>query len=229
MIWDDTGFLLKKNQYNENSLIAEIFTQDHGKISGIIFGGSSKKIKNYLQIGNQLYINFNSKSENRIGYFKIEIQKALSPYYFDDVQKLSCISSAMNLVKLLTAESQINQSIYNLLENFYILLNDDNWIQKYIFWELELLKAIGYDLNLIELVDKKLIDNKTQYTSKSSLDKKIIPNFLVDKTQSSEDLKTLLSGLKLVSDYLDKSILKPNNLNQPISRLQFINTLRELF
>ena len=110
-----------------------------------------------------------------------------------------------------------------------ILLNDDNWIQKYIFWELDLFKAIGYDLNLIELVDKKLINNKTQYISKSSLDKKIIPNFLVDKTQSSEDLKTLLSGLKLVSDYLDKSILKPNNLNQPISRLQFINTLRELF
>tara|TARA_B100002019_G_scaffold215365_1_gene187971 strand:- start:229 stop:918 length:690 start_codon:yes stop_codon:yes gene_type:complete len=229
MIWDDTGFLLFKNRYNENSLITEVYTKNHGKVSGIIFGGTSKKIKNYLQIGNKLHINYNSKSENRIGYFKIEIQKALSPYYFDDVQKLSCISSAMNLVKLLTAESQINQSIYNLLENFYILLNDDNWIQKYIFWELELLKAIGYDLNLIELVDKKLIDNKTQYTSKSSLDKKIIPNFLVDKTQSSEDLKTLLSGLKLVSDYLDKSILKPNNLNQPISRLQFINTLRELF
>ena len=229
MIWDDTGFLLFKNRYNENSLITEVYTKNHGKVSGIIFGGTSKKIKNYLQIGNKLHINYNSKSENRIGYFKIEIQKALSPYYFDDIQKLSCISSAMNLVKLLTAESQINQSIYNLLENFYILLNDDNWIQKYIFWELDLLKAIGYDLNLIELVDKKLIDNKTQYTSKSSLDKKIIPNFLVDKTQSSEDLKTLLSGLKLVSDYLDKSILKPNNLNQPLSRLQFINTLRELF
>jgi DNA repair protein RecO (recombination protein O) len=229
MIWDDTGFLLFKNRYNENSLITEVYTKNHGKVSGIIFGGTSKKIKNYLQIGNKLHINYNSKSENRIGYFKIEIQKALSPYYFDDIQKLSCISSAMNLVKLLTAESQINQSIYNLLENFYILLNDDNWIQKYIFWELDLLKAIGYDLNLIELVDKKLINNKTQYTSKSSLDKKIIPNFLVDKTQSSEDLKTLLSGLKLVSDYLDKSILKPNNLNQPISRLQFINTLRELF
>ena len=229
MNWIDEGFLISKNKYNENSLIAELFTKNRGKISGIIFGGTSKKIKNYLQIGNKLHINYNSKSENKIGYFKIEIQKALSPYYFDDIQKLSCISSAMNLVKLLTAESQINQSIYNLLENFYILLNDDNWIQKYIFWELDLLKAIGYDLNLIELVDKKLIDNKTQYTSKSSLDKKIIPNFLVDKTQSSEDLKTLLSGLKLVSDYLDKSILKPNNLNQPISRLQFINTLRELF
>jgi DNA repair protein RecO (recombination protein O) len=78
MIWDDIGFLLSKNRYNENSLIAEIYTKNHGKISGIIFGGTSKKIKNYLQIGNNLYVNFNSKSENRIGYFKIEIQHAFS-------------------------------------------------------------------------------------------------------------------------------------------------------
>ena len=30
-----------------------------------------------------------------------------------------------------------------------------------------------------------------------------------------DDVKTLLSGLKLVGDYLDKTILKPNNLNYP--------------
>jgi len=226
MIWDDTGFLLFKNRYNENSLISEIYTKDHGKVSGIIFGGTSKKIKNYLQIGNKLYVNYNSKSENRIGYFKIEIQKPFSPFYFDNIQKLSCISSAMNLVRLLTAESQMNQNVYLLLENFYILLNDDNWIQKYIFWELDLFRILGYDLDLTNLVDKKIIDNQIQYFSKSSSEKKIIPNFLIDKTQTSKDLKTLLNGLRLVSDYLEKSILKPNNLNQPISRLQFINSLK---
>ena len=48
MIWKDTGYLLSKNRYNENSLIAEFFTKDHGRVSGIIFGGTSKKIKNYL-------------------------------------------------------------------------------------------------------------------------------------------------------------------------------------
>ena len=41
MNWDDTGFLLSKNRYNENSVISEIFPQDHGKVSGIIFGGTS--------------------------------------------------------------------------------------------------------------------------------------------------------------------------------------------
>mgnify|MGYP001364752559 FL=1 len=226
MIWKDTGYLLSKNRYNENSLIAEFFTKDHGRVSGIIFGGTSKKIKNYLQIGNKIHINCNLKSENRIGYFKIEIQGAITPFYFDNKQKLSCISSAMNLIKILTADSQKNQSIYHLIKNFYFLLKDDNWIKNYIFWELELFKVVGYDLEFGNLVDKKIVDNKLKYISKSLTEKKIVPNFLVDKSKNFEDLTTLLHGLKLVGDYLDKTILKPNNLTQPISRLQFINTLK---
>ena len=226
MIWDDEGFLLSKNRYSENSLIAEIYTKNYGKISGIIFGGTSKKIKNYLQIGNNLYVNFNSKSENRIGYFKIEIQQALSPYYFDNHKKLSCISSAMHLVKILTVEAQKNINIYNLLVNFYALLKKDDWIKSYIFWELELFKVIGYDLEFENLVDKRFIKDEFQYVSKSSTEKKIIPSFLIDKKLKHVDKNTLLNGLKLVGDYLDKTILKPNNLSQPISRVQFINTLK---
>ena len=226
MTWDDVAFLLSKNKYNENSIIAEIYTKNHGKISGIIFGGTSKKIKNYLQIGNKIHINYNTKSENKIGYLRVEIQEALSPYYFDNKQKLSCISSAVHLIKILTADSQKNQSIFNLIENFYILLKNENWIKDYIFWELELFKEIGYDLDFENLVNKKIIGNKPQYTSKSISEKKIIPSFLVNKNQNFENLDALLSGLKIVGDYLDKTILKPNNLNQPISRLQFINTLK---
>ena len=45
---------------------------------------------------------------------------------------------------------------------------------------LKLLKILGYDLELINLVDKKNIDNKTYYISKSST-KKIVPNFLIEK------------------------------------------------
>ena len=226
MNWDDNGFLLSKNRYNENSLISEVFTKNHGKVPGIIFGGTSKKIKNYLQIGNNIHVNFNSKSENNIGYFKIEIHKALSPHYFDNQQKLSCISSAMHLIKILTAEFQKNDTIYHLIENFYTLLENENWIKDYIFWELELFKILGYDLEFENIVDKEIVDDKIQYISRSLKDKKIVPNFLIEKNQNSEDIKTLLRGLKLVGDYLDKTILKPNNLTQPISRLQFISTLK---
>ena len=226
MIWDDIGFLLSKNRYNENSLISDIYTKNFGKVSGIIFGGTSKKIKNYLQIGNKLYVSYNSKNEKSMGYFKIEIQDALSPLYFDNNQKLSCISSAMNLVRLLTAESQKNIKIFTLLEEFYLLLNSENWIKSYIFWELELFKSLGYDLDFENLVDEKIIDNKKQYISKSSTEKRIIPNFLIEKNSANEDMNSLLTGLKLLSDYLEKSILKPNNLNQQLSRMQFINSLK---
>ncbi len=226
MIWDDNGFLLSKNRYNENSLIAEIYTENHGKVSGIIFGGTSRKIKNYLQIGNNLHVNFSSKSENRIGYFKIEIQKALSPLYFDNQKKLSCISSAVHLIRLLTAESQKNQFIYELIKDFYSLLENDDWIGNYIFWELKLFKILGYDLEFENLVDKKIIGNQIQYISKSSIEKKIIPNFLIEKNLEVADMSVLLDGLKLVGDYLDKTILRPNNLSQPISRLNFINSLK---
>ena len=226
MIWDDTGFLLSKNKYNENSLISEIYTKNHGKVSGIIFGGTSKKIKHYLQIGNKIHVSFNAKSENKIGYFKIEILKALSPIYFENPQKLSAILSAMQLIKLLTAESQHNENIYILIKKFYSILKNQNWIKEYIFWELELFKLVGYDLELKKLVDKKLIGNQFQYVSKSTVEKKIIPNFLIDQDDTNIDKVNLLMGLKLVGDYLEKTILKPNNLNQPISRLQFINTIK---
>ena len=226
MNWDDSGFLLSKSKYNENSLITDIFTKNHGKVSGIIFGGTSKKIKNYLQIGNQLFLNYNSKSDNRIGYFKIEIYKAYSPIYFDNPQKLNCITSSMNLIKLLTADSQVNIKIYNIIDKFYSIIPEDNWIQKYIYWELELLKILGYDLELSSKVSKQIIDNKTFYVAESSTEKKIVPNFLIDKTEPVTDLKTLLAGLKLVGDYLEKTILKPNNINFPISRLQFISSLK---
>ena len=225
MNWIDEGFLINKNRYSENSLIAEIFTKDRGKISGIIFGGTSKKIKNYLQIGNRLHINYSSKGENRIGYFKVEILNAYSPLYFDHKQKLSFITSATNLVKILTADSQSNIKVYQLIENLFFILNSKNWLKKYIFWELDLLKVLGYDLELESLVEKDIIENKTVYYASSSTEKKYVPNFLIDKDIEVSDLKTLLNGLKLVGDYLDKTILKPNNLNYPNSRLLFINSL----
>jgi DNA repair protein RecO len=226
MNWDDTGFLISKIRYNENSIISEFYTKNHGKISGIVFGGTSKKIKNYLQIGNQLYLNYNSKSENKLGYFKLEIQKVYSPIYFENSQKLSCIISTMNLIRLLTADSQSNIEIFNLIEKFYLILLRDEWLKNYIFWELELLKTLGFDLELDKLTTKELLDDELVYVVKSNTEKKIVPNFLVDKKIIVSDLKTLLKGLKLVSDFLEKTILKPNNLNYPISRTQFINSLK---
>ena len=226
MTWDDEGFLISKNKYSENSLIVEIFTKNYGKVSGIIFGGTSRKIKNYLQLGNQLYVNYSSKTENKIGNFKIEILKAYAPIFFDNYRKLLCIFSAFQLIKILTAESQKNLKIYNLIKNFYTFLENENWIKDYIFWELEFFKVIGYDLELKNLVKKELINNEVKYIVKSTKENKIVPNFLIDNNQDFLNEEILIDGLRLVGDYLKKSILEPNNISYPLNRLRFLNTFK---
>ena len=227
MFWSDCGYLLSKNKFGENSMIVEFFTENHGKISGIIYGATSNKIRNYLQIGNKLHINYNSKNENKLGYLTIEIEKILSPLFFEDKKKLSCILSSMGLVKLLTVDNQSNPNIYKLIGDFYTILENKNWINKLIFWELELLKLIGYDLELKNIVSEEIIDDKKLYFVLNNNEKKYIPNFLVEKNNEVDDFNQIFNGLKLISDYLDKSILRPNNISHPKSRIEFLNAIKE--
>ena len=227
MIWSDCGYLLSKNKFGENSIIAEFFTENHGKISGLIYGATSKKIRNYIQIGNKFHINYNSKNENKLGYLNIEIEKILTPLFFEDKKKLSCIVSSLSLVKLLTVDNQSNANIYKLIDDFYNFLENKNWINKLIFWELELLKLIGYDLELKNIVKEEIIDDKKLYFVSNSDEKKYIPNFLVEKNNEVVDFNQMFTGLKLISDYLEKSILRPNNISHPKSRIEFLNIIKE--
>ena len=67
---------------------------------------------------------------------------------------------------------------------------------------------------------------RNRVKAKSSSEKKIVPNFLIERNDNLKNDKDLLNGLKLVGDFMDKTILKPNNVNYPISRNQFINSLK---
>jgi len=226
MQWDDIGFLLSKTKYSENSLIIEVFTENHGKCSGIVFGGTSKKIKNYLQVGNNIYINYNYKNENKLGYFKIEIVKALTPIFFSDKKKLLCINSAMNLIKLFTVEFQKNLEIYKLINEFYKILQKNNWIYNYIFWELKLLKLIGYDLELKKIVSKEIDNDEIKYFVKSRKEKKYVPTFMVDYNENEPKKESILHGLRLIGDYIEKNIFKPNNMKHPRTRIDFVNLFK---
>ncbi len=226
MNWSDKAYLLSKNKYNENSVIAEVYTKYHGKVSGIIFGATSKKNKNYLQIGNKLHINYLSKNNNKLGSFKIEIDKILTPFFFDNQKKLACIISSMTMVKLLTVELQENLNIYKSLDNLFNILNDDTWLKNYILWELNFFKLIGYDLSLKDIISVDHEKGEKIYYVKSKNIKKIIPNFLIETNLNPKNNLDLINGLKLASDYLEKSILRPNNINYPKSRLAFIELLK---
>ena len=224
MNWQDKGYLLSLNKYNENSSIAEFYTENNGKIVGVIFGSTSKKIKSYLLIGNKFHINSKLREDGRLGYLKVEIDEIKTPVYLENKKKLFCIIYCMNLIKILTVENENNVEIYNLLEELFKIIELDNWLVEFLYLELNILKSVGYDINFKDYVVDKRINGQTKYIVDSS--QKIIPNFLIDKNISPENLKDIYSGFSIVGDFLDKTIIKPNNKNYPSSRNDFLNLLK---
>tara|TARA_B100001057_G_scaffold201735_1_gene202535 strand:- start:133 stop:807 length:675 start_codon:yes stop_codon:yes gene_type:complete len=224
MNWQDKGYLLSLNKYNENSSIAEFYTENNGKIVGVIFGSTSKKIKSYLLIGNKFHINSKLREDGRLGYLKVEIDEIKTPVYLENKKKLFCIIYCMNLIKILTAENENNIEIYNLLEKLFKIIELDNWVVEFLYLELNILKSIGYDINFKDYVVDKNINGQTKYIVDSS--QKFIPNFLIDKNISPVNLKDIYSGYSIVGDFLDKTIIKPNNKNYPSSRNDFVNLLK---
>ena len=224
MNWQDKGYLLSLNKYNENSSIAEFFTENNGKVVGVIFGSTSKKIKSYLLIGNKFHINSKLREDGRLGYLKVEIDEIKTPVYLENKKKLFCIIYCMNLIKILTVENESNMEIYYLLEKLFKIIDLDNWLVEFLYLELNILKSIGYDINFKDYVVNKNINGQTKYVVDSS--QKIIPNFLIDKKIIPENIKDIYSGYSIVGDFLDKTIIKPNNKSFPSSRNDFINLLK---
>ena len=78
----------------------------------------------------------------------------------------------------------------------------------------------------IKIVKKEILNDQILYYVKSKVGKKIVPNFLIDSNNENINNISLLSGLKLVGDYMEKTILKPNDISYPNSRIVFINSLK---
>jgi len=227
MQWNDEGYLLSKNNYSENSVIIEVFTLNHGKCPGIVYGGTSRKIKNYLQLGNKIHVNLKAKNESKLGYFKIEIIDAISPFFFDDNKKLNCLFSSLKLLKTVLPELLSYNSIYVLFSNFLNELKFSNhWIIHYIFWEMNLLKEIGFDMNLTSNSVSKTYSGKDKITVNIDSEKINIPSFMVEKKFKNIDTKSIYCALKFIGRFLEKNILIPNNLNYPMSRKNLENFFR---
>ncbi len=219
MIWEDECYLLSKRKFRENANIINIFTEKKGKIDGIVYGGTSRKVRNYLQISNKLFVSHTSKGESKIGYFKTELIKPISPLYFNDKERTSALISICSLLNILLPDSQPNKKIYNTFENLINSINLENWIFLYIFFEINLIKELGYDTNLIEHLNNINSDNDFL---KIKIDGYIyeIPNYLIQK-KIPENFTNLLirKSLYFTRQVMQNKFFIPNNLLFPKSRV----------
>ena len=218
MNWEDECFLLSKKKFRENANIINVFTRSKGKVSGVVYGGNSRKIRNYLQISNKLFIVYTSKNENRLGYLKTELVKPISPLYFNDKERTSAILSLCSILNILLPEYQPNKSIYESFEKFINSIKLENWIILYIFFELNLIKTLGYDPNF----EKFKLDNSDLEIIKIKIDTFTyeVPTFLIEKKLPTKLSNYLIKkSLYLTRNIIQNRFFLPNNLPFPKSRV----------
>ena len=220
MTWEDEGFIVSKNKFRENAIIIEVFTKRYGKVSGIVYGGNSRKIKNFLQLGNKIYVVYNSKSENRIGYFKTELIQPISPKYFNNKKKILCLNSVSSILKVLLPENQSNIKIYNSLNALLNNFNKENWLIEYLKWELNLINNLGFGF-YPTYQSIPINDIQQSYDIKiDNIDYKI-PHFLVAKNVGSVSDTDIYMGLSFTRNLMENKFFSINNLKFPYSRKLF--------
>ena len=221
MYWEDEAFIVSKKKFRENAIIIDAFTKKFGKVSGIVYGGNSRKIKNYLQLINKIFVVYKSKNENQIGYFTTELIQAVSPKYFNNRGKTLCVNSLSSILKILLPENQSYEKIYYSLNDFLNKLETNNWLLHYLNWEIDLIKYLGYGFK----IDKKKVLDSNKKIFKIDIDNVSyrIPSFLINKNYNDLNSTDITSGLSFSRNLLNNKIFYPNNIRLPYSRILLEN------
>ena len=210
MQWSDEGYLLSKNNFDENSIVIETFTLNHGKYSGIVYGGASRKQKKIFQVGNKIFLDWKSRGENTSGYFTAELIKPTAAPFFDDKKRSICILATASILKILLPERQLNQKIYASYETMLNNLNNNNWVELYIEWELSLIKELGYEFDFK--------NNKNDEFIKINNKSIKIPKIFSKKEMANSKDNEIKEALIFNRELLLENFINPNKLRFPLFR-----------
>ena len=217
MNWEDEGFIIAKRKFRENAIILEVFTSKFGRVSGIVYGGNSRKIKNYLQLVNKIFLIYNSKGDNKMGYFKTELMDAISPEYFDNRVKILCLNSLSSILKALLPENQAYEKIYRSLSALLKKFNDKNWLTLYLNWEIDLINNLGFGFSMDTKNFSNMEGSKIVNIKLDNIDYKI-PSFLIFKNFNNTDIQDIYNGLNFSRNLMENKFFIPNNIPFPYSR-----------
>lgn len=148
MEWVDTAIVLGARPFGEGKLVAEVFSREHGRYGGVVHAG--RKSQPILQAGNVVHAGWKARLSEQLGFFNpLELIEPHATRLLDDPIALAGLSSAVTLVRAAAPERQAYPQLYDA---FMVLIEampqNDVWPALYARFELGLLSAIGYGLDL---------------------------------------------------------------------------------
>lgn len=236
MKFSDQGIIINISNYGENSAILKLFTQNHGVYRGFVKYTKSEKNKAIFQIGNLISFEYKSRLEENLGSLSsFDLIKSYCTKILFDKEKLKLANSLFHLIDKVILEKFALEELFLLLNEFLqnLVEEDDpnKNLKNYIILEFEILRILGYEIDLSSCVATGVTTNLKYVSPKSAravclesgkpYENKLLklPEFLLNysSTITREDI---LDGLKLTEYFLLKFIFEGD-----ISKIMFRNKL----
>ena len=238
MNWEDNAIVLSSKRHGETSSITNLLTEFHGRHAGYVQGAFSKKLRGVLQPGNFVKAIWRGRIENQLGNYKIELISGNVNNFFHDSIRLSGLSSACALCLNTLPEREECPLIYNGLLNLTSnhAVTNEQWIANYIYWELSMLSALGFGLDLGSCAVTGVKENLRWVSPKTGravcetiglpYKNKLLklPEF-VNNNKNHPSLEDLKLGLKLTGHFFEYNVLSLFGKKMPQARLRFLDKI----
>jgi DNA repair protein RecO (recombination protein O) len=221
MKFSDEGIIINQKKYSENSLIVKIFSRQHGFYSGFVKMAKSNKAKAIFQLGNLVSFEFRSGAEENLGQFvAVDLVKSFCTKIIFDRLRLDCANSLFLITSNSFLERENHQNFFEKFLNFLEKVSDERILKEefladYVRLELEILKELGYEIDLSSCVVTNSKENLAFVSPKSaravsfSVGEKYqnkllkLPNFLTEEDGKCDE-KNIVEGLVLSGFFLEK-------------------------
>ncbi len=150
MEWIDEGIVLSARPHGENAAIVTLLTAEHGRHAGLVMGGQGQRARPNLQTGNHLTVRWRARTTDQLGHYSIDLSNNYTALWLDDYEILGIVASAAAVTEAALPERQPMPGVYAALRALLELRDADLWGPSYVKWELGLLQALGYGLDLTQ-------------------------------------------------------------------------------
>ena len=238
MDWQSEGYIVSTRKHGESSAIIDVLTPDYGRHAGLVRGGSSRRLRPIIEIGNKVQVQWRARLSEHLGNFVVEPIELHAATLMHDRTSLVGLNAVCAMAKTVLPERQAFPQVYAafdvLMQNFQDV---DIWPALYVRWEMGVLAALGYGLDLSTCAATGGNDNLTHVSPRTGravcasaaepyLDKLLpLPPFMRgERTLSSEDI---VDGLRLTGYFLETRVQWGINQTLPEARavmVEYINS-----
>ena len=148
MEWTDEALLLSALPHGENAMIVTLLTATQGRHAGLVAGGQSRKNAALLQQGNHVKARWRARLSDHLGNLSLETITPYAAKWLSSPEILALIASAMAVTEASLPERQPMPDLYAALHALFEQPDPTLWAPAYIAWEIGVLKALGYGMDL---------------------------------------------------------------------------------